>query len=67
MEQGAGLGCSADLDVDIVEASRLGADQDLPGPGLGNGGLLDNQDLGATMGVIAYASHCFLQLDDSRD
>ena len=55
IESGSRL--AAELDVDVVDADRLGADEDLPGAGLGNGGLLDGQDLGAPVRVVADAPH----------
>jgi hypothetical protein len=54
---GVGSGLATDLDVDVVDADRLGADQHLPGAGLRGAGLLDRQHLGASVGVIAHVSH----------
>ena len=50
-------GLAPELDVDVVDADRLGADQHLSAAGLGDAGLLGDQDLGSSVRVITHASH----------
>jgi len=62
----AGIGLAAELDVDVVDTDRLGADEHLPGPGLREAGLLDGEDLGPSVAVIADTPHESLLSVDAR-
>ena len=56
----------AELDIDIVQPDRLGADEHLAGAGRGHLGLLDREHFRAAVGVVPHASHTgnsFAKLD----